>query len=451
VLGDGTVIENVYDATGRKVAATTSRPGSSRTTDYVLAGDQVLEEYEDGTLAMRYVRGRAIDEIVRAERSSGGGGTLDQVIFPLQDELGNVDRLTDAAGATLERYEYSGYGEFRIFSPVSIEQPFGAYGWRWLFQGREYDRFLGAYDFRARTLWPEVGRFGQEDPLGTVDHPNLHQAFSGDWQLYRDPYGMEMLIGEYAGPNPYNLVTGRQAHTLWDRWINNHRRVVMGEEGRTAFYNRNVDTILQAARGAGARASKNGNKRPDAARIESDRSVTVWELKPQSYDPAVGGPARHGEVIQQLRDYTSALASAHLGRGLELHPASSDPIAGDVVGKDGKLYAMVAYLGQGANGGIIYYRLVDRRRKRERDLADQVLDSAKQHIPCVATFVGIGAAAGAAGGFAIGATAGGGGGTFIAPGVGTVVGTAGGAAGGAVIGGVGGSVIGLGQGLAHCY
>ncbi|MHB9001690.1 MAG: RHS repeat domain-containing protein, partial [Thermoanaerobaculia bacterium] len=141
-----------------------------------------------------YVRGRGIDEIVRAERSSGYDGTLNQVFFPIQDELGNVDRLTDAAGATLERYEYSGYGEFRIFSSSSAEQSFGAYGWRWLFQGREYDGMLGAYDFRARTLWPELGRFGQEDPEGTVDSSNLVQALLASWPDRTDPYGRKIFL-----------------------------------------------------------------------------------------------------------------------------------------------------------------------------------------------------------------------------------------------------------------
>ncbi|MEO8378031.1 MAG: hypothetical protein ABI779_00060 [Acidobacteriota bacterium] len=188
-LADGTVVENTFDDAGRKVATATVQGTSTRSTAYVLAGDQVLEEYEDGRLSMRYVRGRDIEEIVRAERSSGFDGTLDQTFFPLQDELGNVDRLTDATGATLERYEYSGYGELRIFSSSSAEQSFGAYGWRWFFQGREFDRSLNTYDFRARTLWPTLGRFGQEDPEGHLDSPNLYQALLSAYSDVLDPTG----------------------------------------------------------------------------------------------------------------------------------------------------------------------------------------------------------------------------------------------------------------------
>jgi hypothetical protein len=49
---------------------------------------------------------------------------------------------------------------------------------------------LDAYDFRARTLWPELGRFGQEDPAGTVDSTNRYQALGGRWTGIRDPYGL---------------------------------------------------------------------------------------------------------------------------------------------------------------------------------------------------------------------------------------------------------------------
>ncbi|MHB0972301.1 MAG: DUF6531 domain-containing protein [Thermoanaerobaculia bacterium] len=209
-LADGTVIANTYDAAGRKVTTSTAKGTSTQTTAYVLASDQVLEEYEDGKLSKRYVRGRGIDEIVRAERSSGYDGTLDQVFFPIQDELGNVDRLTDAAGATLERYEYSGYGEFRILSSSSTEQLFGAYGWRWLFQGREFDSRLNGYDFRTRMLWPELGRFGQED-TGLDDHQNLNQALHGAWHDHTDPFGLAAVFFHL-----YYDLPGYPAETFYD-------------------------------------------------------------------------------------------------------------------------------------------------------------------------------------------------------------------------------------------
>jgi RHS repeat-associated protein len=116
-----------------------------------------------------------------------------------------VERLTGSDGETLERYEYEGYGEFRIFAgEASLAN--SAYGWRWLFQGREHLPKLGAYDFRARTLWPEFGRFGQEDPLGAVDSSNLYQAFVGAPESNIDPLGTIVVDAAVSGSRRYRAV-----------------------------------------------------------------------------------------------------------------------------------------------------------------------------------------------------------------------------------------------------
>ena len=83
----------------------------------------------------------------------------------------------------------SGSGEFRIFDPAGNALSTSAYGWTRLFQGREYIPMLDAYDFRARTLWPELGRFGQEDPARSDPRLSLYQGFNGNWPNVTDPTG----------------------------------------------------------------------------------------------------------------------------------------------------------------------------------------------------------------------------------------------------------------------
>jgi hypothetical protein len=90
----------------------------------------------------------------------------------------------------LERYEYAGYGELRTFGTDLTERGSSAYGWRWLFQGRERGSLLGNYDFRARTLWPSLGRFGQEDPARSSQTVGLNAAFNANWPGGGDPYGL---------------------------------------------------------------------------------------------------------------------------------------------------------------------------------------------------------------------------------------------------------------------
>ncbi len=110
----------------------------------------------------------------------------------------------------------SGSGEFRIFDPAGNALSTSAYGWTRLFQGREYIPMLDAYDFRARTLWPELGRFGQEDPAGTVDSTNRYQAFGGRWNGLVDPTGfyqadVHRVLTEYlARASGFNEVNARE-------------------------------------------------------------------------------------------------------------------------------------------------------------------------------------------------------------------------------------------------
>ena len=188
----GVKVDVLYDARGRKVRESRTVSGTTTQTDYVNSDDAIIEEYKDGALASRYVRGRNRDEIIRAELASGGGTLL--VVIPLQDEMGNVDRLTDMSGATLERYAYDAYGAPVIYAPDGSIRTVSAFGWRWLFQGRHYQPDTGLYDFGARYLSPQLGRFIQEDPADAVDLPNIYQALHGNWLSYSDPDGLASIF-----------------------------------------------------------------------------------------------------------------------------------------------------------------------------------------------------------------------------------------------------------------
>ncbi len=126
---------------------------------------------------------------MRADLDPDGDG-LATVVYPVQDELGNVAYLTGPDGVVLERYDYETYGRFRVFAPDGTPRSASSLGWNRLFQGREYVPALEAYDFRNRHLLPALGRFAQEDPLGYVDSLNLYQAFGGGWVNATDPWGL---------------------------------------------------------------------------------------------------------------------------------------------------------------------------------------------------------------------------------------------------------------------
>ena len=133
----------------------------------------------------------ALFPVFTPEAAPGAGW---KSLYVTEDELGNVTHLTDQSGAVIERYQYEGYGKFRIFDAANSPRTVSSFGWNRLFQGREYLGFVDAYDFRARVLWPELGRFGQEDPAGTVDSLNRYQALEANWGTYSDPHGL--YVGE---------------------------------------------------------------------------------------------------------------------------------------------------------------------------------------------------------------------------------------------------------------
>ncbi|MGK2858885.1 MAG: hypothetical protein ACSLFQ_16930, partial [Thermoanaerobaculia bacterium] len=151
VRADGTETVILRDAFGRRVRETLSFAGTSRVTDFVLDGDRILEEWSgrtlqspDPVLSARHIHGRGIDELLRSERDTNLDGTLDQILWPLQDELGTVDALTGSDGQLLARLDYGPWGEPLTPLPGPLAD------WRFLFQGREWNPHLRAYDFRNR-------------------------------------------------------------------------------------------------------------------------------------------------------------------------------------------------------------------------------------------------------------------------------------------------------------
>ncbi|MFN2442065.1 MAG: RHS repeat-associated core domain-containing protein, partial [Thermoanaerobaculia bacterium] len=197
VRADGTETRILRDAFGRRVRETLSFGGTSRVTDFVLDGDRIIEEWVGGesssesfpafALSARHIHGRGIDELLRSERDTNLDGTLDQTLWPLQDELGTVDALTDSEGQLLARLDYAPWGQPLTTLPGPLAD------WRFLFQGREWNPHLRAYDFRNRHLIPDLARFAQEDPAGS-DHTNPYQAMLGNWTTNTDPDGRVVVM-----------------------------------------------------------------------------------------------------------------------------------------------------------------------------------------------------------------------------------------------------------------
>jgi hypothetical protein len=89
-------------------------------------GWQPVEEYHNGTeLDQRRVYGLGIDEMVQVQTDFNGSDQPGQIYAPLYDSTGNLAVMTGSGGKPIERYEYTPYGERKIFvdnTPPAVEQ-----------------------------------------------------------------------------------------------------------------------------------------------------------------------------------------------------------------------------------------------------------------------------------------------------------------------------------------
>jgi RHS repeat-associated protein len=107
----GEVATYQYDAFNRRVGKTVGN--ETRTTAW--RGWQAAEEYIGNDLAQRRTFGLGLDEIVRIETNFDGVGQPQFEYAPLYDETGNLVVMTGPNGKPVERYEYTPYGERRVF------------------------------------------------------------------------------------------------------------------------------------------------------------------------------------------------------------------------------------------------------------------------------------------------------------------------------------------------
>lgn len=121
---------------------------------------ELVERYSQKGYAMElYLYGAVLDELITKTDWQG------KTVYYHYDALGNVTTLTDKNAGVLERYDYDAFGNPQIKNPKNQIIYQSAYQNNFLFTGREYISELKLYDLRNRIYFPELGRFGQVDPI----------------------------------------------------------------------------------------------------------------------------------------------------------------------------------------------------------------------------------------------------------------------------------------------
>jgi len=94
-----------------------------------------------------------------------------------------------------------------------------------LFTGREYDREIGLYYYRARYYSADLGRFISRDPIGMADDINLYSYVGNNPVKFVDAMGLEKTLlmvvdylnayGAYLANNP--VLADEFGHIILDQ------------------------------------------------------------------------------------------------------------------------------------------------------------------------------------------------------------------------------------------
>jgi RHS repeat-associated protein len=182
-----------YDALNRRI---TENPGSLRDLYYDFAW-QLLEEDVSGSMADQYVWSSVyIDALIERD-------TPTLRIYVQQNANYDVTSLVDTSGNVQERYISDPYGSFTILTASWTTRGTSSYGWVVFHQGGRYDFATGLFAFRERDYSPTLGRWMENDPIGSKGRDMNFYNYLGDSpNNASDPLGLQDQPKPKPTPKP---------------------------------------------------------------------------------------------------------------------------------------------------------------------------------------------------------------------------------------------------------
>lgn len=161
-VGSGQPTTYRYDCLGRRIEKNVN---GTITRFYYHMWQEIEEQDGGGATVATTVWGMAIDEPVQMVR----GGTT---YYFHADDQGNTVRVTTAAAAAVEGYDYADYGLPAFFDAGGTPLAASSIGNPHLYNGRRFDPETGLYYYRTRHYDPRAGRFTTRDSIGIWGDPD---------------------------------------------------------------------------------------------------------------------------------------------------------------------------------------------------------------------------------------------------------------------------------------
>jgi len=188
-----TTLTFTYDPFNRRIekkcVTTNRRRTTTTTTQYVYDGEDIVLQKE--TIA--YVSGRAFTTKTRFIHGPGIDEPLAMIegrdtYYYHADGSGSIVAMTDEHAKIVQHYNYDSFGMPTI-SDSDFSQPY-------TYTGREWDKEIGLYYYRARYYNPSAGRFISKDPIGFNGGDVTLYGYVGNNPVnYVDPSGKVLVTG----------------------------------------------------------------------------------------------------------------------------------------------------------------------------------------------------------------------------------------------------------------
>lgn len=166
--GSDTVLQNLYDATHRRMIQKSYTSGTFSETRHMFYSKdwQVLEERVDSSSDpdRQFVWGlRYIDDLVFRDRTTTA--SLDERLYALQDANWNVTALIDSSGDPQERYRYDAYGKPRYITNIFLDVLVSSFDSDVMYASYKWLQKIKLYLVRRRLHHPAVGTWLSRDPI----------------------------------------------------------------------------------------------------------------------------------------------------------------------------------------------------------------------------------------------------------------------------------------------